>query len=122
VIGLALLWMMGDEISSNNKRIDEKKNQRTKRRAFDRVVGLLKQYGEIPETALVETEFVRMEIHAVTGEVDGEILAGQYKGRRLTSLEDEIVINLVNSSSDTDTKELLESYLAFLEKARSKED
>jgi hypothetical protein len=61
----------------------------------------------------VETSLLRMMLDHATGELQGEVLAGEYQGRQLDELEREQCEDLLAwcRERDTDSARLLESYL-----------
>jgi hypothetical protein len=65
------------------------------------------------QKSTVRTSFVLMELDHDTGEMDGDILKGQYVGRRLSDLDFESLIDLLNvaKSEDEQSAQVLESYL-----------
>lgn len=117
LVGMAVLWLMELSIDSVKNDIDSELQDRKKKREFNQVVKLLKKYGKIPETALVETELVKMKINSVTGSVDGVVKEGQFKGVSLSDINDENLSELISTAPDSDTKALLESYVSYRDKA-----
>ena len=65
------------------------------------------------QKSTVRTRFVSMELDHDTGEMDGDILEGQYAGRRLSDLDLGSLIDLLNlaESKDEQSAQVLESYL-----------
>ena len=61
----------------------------------------------------VRTRFVAMELDHDTGEMDGDILEGQYAGRRLSDLDLESLIDFLHAaaSKEAQSAQVLESYL-----------
>lgn len=64
-------------------------------------------------TSEVESRFLRMSLDHDTGEMEGEILEGQYRGKRLGDLTHEELIALFNiiRSQDKESTSLLQAYL-----------
>ena len=118
LVALAVLWMMELSIDSIKSDIDNELKDGKKKRDFDRVVNTLKKYGKIPQNALVETKFVKMEIDSLRGSVNGVVLAGKFKGVSLNDINDDELLELAAKSPDADTKSLLESYRSYREKAK----
>ncbi len=114
-IGVALLWLLTDQIHAGSKAVDKAVQQGQDKRKFERLTGLLKKYGQIPETATLETEMIQMKIDSVTGEVTGSVLVGEFKGRDFASLSSEDVNRLRDHAPDADTKSILESYRSLVD-------
>lgn len=116
LIAMAVLWLMELSIDSIKSDIDSELKNKEKKREFDLVVKMLKKYGKIPKTALVETPLVKMAIDSITGTVEGAILAGKFKGISLNEIADDDLLNLASTSPDSETKSLLESYISYRKK------
>ncbi|RIA55838.1 DnaJ domain-containing protein [Dichotomicrobium thermohalophilum] len=79
------------------------------------------QTGPIPgnarpsggQASTVRAEFVEMTLDHDTGNMDGEVLAGQYAGRRLSSMETSELLTLLREtlSHDAQSAKLVEAYL-----------
>lgn len=119
LVAMAILWLMELSIDSVKSNIEHELDDNKKKREFDRVVGILKKYGKIPQTAVVNTEFVEMEIDSVSGSVSGVILQGEYQGISLNEVDDEVLAKLTETSPNKETKSLLEAYSSYRKKARS---
>lgn len=65
------------------------------------------------ERSTVESNFVRLWLDHATGEIDGEVLAGTFKGHRLSELQRDELIRLYRDcrGADPDSAALLQSYL-----------
>jgi hypothetical protein len=61
----------------------------------------------------VETRYLRMSLNHDTGEMDGVVLEGTYKGRRLAELEPDALMDLlaVCRAEDAQSASVLETYL-----------
>lgn len=68
------------------------------------------------QTSDVETPFLRMSLDHASGAMDGLVLAGGYKGRRLSELTPPQLLDLLGDLrvADGDSAALLESYLDAL--------
>ena len=64
-------------------------------------------------TSDVESRYLRMSLNHDTGEVDGVILEGQNRGKRLGELEQEELLALFNEllSQDQESADLMQAYL-----------
>ncbi len=65
------------------------------------------------ERSTVESSFVRLWLDHTTGEIDGEVLAGTFKGHRLSELQRDELIRFYRDcrGADPDSAALLQSYL-----------
>lgn len=65
------------------------------------------------ERSTVESSFIRLWLDHATGEIDGEVLAGTFKGHRLSKLQRDELMHLYRDcrGSDPDSAALLQSYL-----------
>ena len=67
--------------------------------------------GAGPRSSEVEAAELRMTLHHDSGQMDGEILAGSFQGRRLSTLDLDELRSLRAALTDADSLRLLESYL-----------
>jgi hypothetical protein len=65
------------------------------------------------ERSTVESSFIRLWLDHATGEIDGEVLAGTFKGHRLSELQRDELMRLYRDcrGADPDSAALLQSYL-----------
>ncbi|WP_455202478.1 hypothetical protein [Kaarinaea lacus] len=64
------------------------------------------------QTSTVQSRYLRMSLNHDTGDMDGEVLLGQFKGRQLQSLSLEQLLLLLNEcQQDQDSQSLLMAYL-----------
>ena len=64
------------------------------------------------QTSEVETEFLRMSLNHDTNEIDGEVLVGTHRGRWLSAMSIDDLLDLWHESlSDEQSRAVLESYL-----------
>ncbi|MDX1492039.1 MAG: DnaJ domain-containing protein [Pseudohongiellaceae bacterium] len=71
-------------------------------------------YGSASEqgNSVIRTKFLSMTLDHETGVMDGEVLLGQFKGDRLSSLSiDELMMLLEECDEDSDSCQVLEAYL-----------
>ncbi|MGE8067090.1 hypothetical protein [Pseudomonas sp. NPDC089569] len=121
LIGAGLLIIIGHEFESAGERAVDATIAKRERRKFERAVTLLQKHGEIPDAALLESEFLRLQINTQSGVVDGTILAGQFEGQRITELSREEIDALEAHAPDRETKKILTAYRGYLDaRARSK--
>jgi len=70
------------------------------------------QVGTAGQTSTVQSRFLRMILNHDSGEMDGEILEGQFKGMRLQQMELELLVSLLQPyQDDPDSLSLLMAYL-----------
>ncbi len=67
--------------------------------------------GPGPQSSEVETAELRMTLHHGSGQMDGEVLAGAFQGRRLSTLGLDELRSLRAGLTDADSLRLLDSYL-----------
>jgi hypothetical protein len=63
------------------------------------------------DVSRTETAWLRMTLHHASGRMDGEVLAGRYRGRFLSELGMAELLGLLAECGDFDSARLLESYL-----------
>ncbi|MAA93987.1 MAG: hypothetical protein CML22_06775 [Rheinheimera sp.] len=63
--------------------------------------------------ALVETDYIKMEINAQAGLADGEILQGQYSSQKLSQLNNDAIKKLIEHAPDKVTSDLISAYWSF---------
>lgn len=119
MVGLAVLWLLELGLESIKGDIDSILADSKKQRKFTRVVGLLKKYGKIPETAVVETRLVEMSINSTTGTVRGTILRGEFKGIALDTIGEDDLVELASTAPDSDTRSVIEAYISYRKKINS---
>lgn len=108
-VGLGILWFMDSQIKDRQAQIETHVEDSKKRRKRERVVSLLKKYGEIPETAIIETALLKMSLNSKTGEITGVVLAGDFQGSRIESLEYQNLYKLIEScGEDVESRQILE--------------
>ncbi|RRW40506.1 hypothetical protein EGJ52_21285 [Pseudomonas luteola] len=112
-IGLGLLYLFELQYKQQCRDINNTVVAKWRKREQKRILALLKKHGAIPESALLETEWVRVSINSRTGEIRGTILQGQSKGTPLEQLSLQEIEVLTEHAPDADTKSLLEAYLSF---------
>lgn len=74
-----------------------------------------------PDTSTVSTRFIRMNLDHVTGKLSGHVLAGEFQGRSLDTLNQTECDRLLDwcIKNDNDSARLLESYIASRFRAHS---
>lgn len=113
LIGLGLLWLIHHQITESNATVDQLVADERDKRKLERVTLLLKKYGQIPETATLETDLIIMVIDSKNGDVSGRVLSGEYQDRELSTLSDDDVERLMKFAPDDDTKSIVEAYKAL---------
>ena len=63
------------------------------------------------QSSAVETELLRMTLDHDSGDMDGEVLNGEFAGRRLSDLSLSELLALLRGCRDTESATVLESYL-----------
>lgn len=64
------------------------------------------------QTSTVESRYLRMTLNHDSGDIDGEVLAGQFAGKKLNQLELDALLQLLNEcQDDAESVALLQAYL-----------
>ena len=64
------------------------------------------------QTSTVQSKYIRMTLNHDTGDIDGEVLAGQFKGSKLDQLDLEALLQLLREcQDDEESVALLQTYL-----------
>ena len=67
--------------------------------------------GSAPEHSEVRTRDLKMILHHASGEMDGEVLAGKFQGRRLSDMDLGDLQDLRASLDDSQSAPLLDTYM-----------
>lgn len=110
VVGVGLLWLIEMQIKMMSSDVDSAVKDEQSSRKMERVTGLLKKYGKIPESATMQTKFITMSVNSRSGEVTGKVLAGEFEGVNLDDLSNEDLDRLTDFVRDDETKSILEAY------------
>jgi hypothetical protein len=110
LVGLAIMWLIEEQVRTVKEQIDDAAELRKRRRAFERAATLLKKYGTIPETAILETEWVRLDLNSASGAASGVVIKGPYRGRSLESIGASELAELTAAAPDGDTRLILEGW------------
>lgn len=120
-VGLSVLFIMDIAFDAAKSDLDQglskELSNRDKKREFGRVLNILKKHGKIPETAVVKTAFVELNINSTTGNVNGKFLSGRLKDKVLDDLPKQDLIDIM-PTLDKESSSVIEAYLSF----RSKRD
>lgn len=117
LVGLSVLFIMDIAFDAAKSSLDQELSDRDKKRDFDRVLNILKKHGKIPETAVIKTAFVELNINSTTGSVNGKFLSGRFKNKVLDDLSTQDLIDIM-PTLDKESSSVIEAYLSF----RSKRD
>lgn len=73
----------------------------------------MRQGEEGDASSEVETRFLKMNLDHASGDMDGEVLEGPHKGRRLADMNPEELVDLLRTcwSEDEESAQILEAYL-----------
>ncbi|MBA1250386.1 MULTISPECIES: hypothetical protein [Pseudomonas] len=113
LIGIGLIYLFESQYKLRSEETEIAVASRQRQRKQARVVALLKKHGAIPESAILETAWVRVSINSRTGEIRGAILQGHFKDRNIEQLSLQEIEVLTEHAPDADTRSLLEAYLSF---------
>ncbi len=65
-----------------------------------------------PDTSSIRTRFLLMQLQLSTGDMDGEVLEGEFQGQRLSALSMQQLLELAGECArDADSLQVLEAYL-----------
>lgn len=113
LIGVCLLWLIKFQVEESIDSFDHSMRDRRQDRKAKKVAAILKQYGQIPENAVIRTDLFSMSINVRTGVITGMIMAGALKGRSLDTLTVNELRGLIGECQDEESSNLLEAYLAI---------
>lgn len=113
VIGLAMMWLINLSVEAAKSEIDNQVNQKKRKREIKRLTGILKKFGAIPQTAYIETRYVKITLDATTNNIEGKILAGDFKGVSLHDIGNDQLEHLIQSCPCTETKDVLLGFKKF---------
>lgn len=112
LVGLAVLALFAEHAQQVKQGIEEGVAQRKSQRATARALLLLKSYGAIPRTAIIETDGLKLILDNETGTVTGTVRTGMFTIRELQMLSvDEVERLAANASGEP--AEVLNAYLAY---------
>ncbi len=112
-IGLIVLWIMEESLKAQKTAIDEAVVDSKKKRKFDRAIKQLKDYGAIPQTSILETAYVKLEVDSLSQTADGYIKQGEYKNKALSDLTEADINKLIENTPEKETGEILSGFKAF---------
>lgn len=112
-IGVGLIVLMEHKLEGTLGKTHARLYEAKRRRHFDRTVALLQKHGRIPETAVLETDHIRLEISSQCVDVKGTVKTGPYAGRCVQTLEAPDVDALIALCTDPETQEILYTYRRF---------
>lgn len=113
VIGLAMMWLINLSVEAAKSEIDNKSNIKKRQREIKRLTGILKKFGSIPQTAYIETRYVKIKLDATTNNIEGTILAGEFKGVGLNNIDCDQLQQLIQSCPCADTIDVLLGFKKF---------
>lgn len=117
-VGCGLMLLMDWKLHGAQEQVEDAHTEAKKSRRFDRTVALLQNHGRVPETAVVETEHIRLEVSSTSILVTGLVKTGWYAGRCVSTLDETDLNQLIVMSSDPDTLEILRAYRKLRSKMR----
>lgn len=118
-VALAMMWLMEQSITAKKRNIDYVTSMKKNDREFKRVTGLLKKHGLIPQTAIVQTEYLKLEIDSEKNSITGVVLKGANTGMRLNDMDDQTLELFRNAAPDNDTRDLMDAYMSFIKSSQS---
>ncbi|AIW22613.1 hypothetical protein F0267_00550 [Vibrio coralliilyticus] len=112
-IGGAIILLGTRQIGNSFDEVNAIKSKNKSERELGKAVQLLKKYGSIPKTAIVETDFLSVTIHAETNTVSGVVRQGTHSGKYLSELSDVELTSLIEHAPNSDTQDILEAYSKY---------
>lgn len=112
LVGLAVLALFAEHAQQVNQRIEDDVARRKSERATTRALSLLKSYGAIPRTAIIETDGLKLVLDSEAETVTGTIRTGMFSSRELEALSTDEVERFA-ASARGETAEVLQAYLAY---------
>jgi hypothetical protein len=112
LIGLAVLALFAEHAQEVKQGIEEGVAERKSVRASARALSLLKSYGAIPRTAIIETDGLKLLLDSETGTVTGTVKTGMFTTKELQSLSIAEIERLAAGASG-EPAEILNAYLAY---------
>lgn len=109
-IGLGILMLVDMQVKERQQQIQDHVDEAINRRTRDRVVGMIQKYGEIPETAIIETPLIKVNLCNSKGTITGVVKAGPFKGQKIEEIDHHGFFHLIQScGEDQETRQVLES-------------
>lgn len=113
VIGLAMMWLINLSVEAAKNEIDNQVNLKKRQREIRRLTAILKKFGSIPQTAYIETQYVKITLDATTNNIEGTILAGEFKGVGLNNIDCDQLEQLIQTCPCADTIDVLLGFKKF---------
>jgi hypothetical protein len=113
-VGLGLIWYLDYEYENFKENRKLTLEDKKKDRELNRIVKQLNKYGKIPETAIVETEYLILSIDTKNGQMDGVLKQKGFlfdKETKLSDITDSEIIDYGTKCQDSETLKLLDAYL-----------
>jgi hypothetical protein len=113
-VGLGLIWYLDYEYENFKENRKLTLEDKKKDRELNRIVKQLNKYGKIPETAIVETEYLILSIDTKKGQMDGVLKQKGFlfdKETKLSDITDSEIIDYGTKCQDSETLKLLDAYL-----------
>lgn len=109
-IGIGILMLVDTHVKDQQEKIQGRVDEAIQRRTKDRVAAMLKKYGEIPETAIIETAMVKVHLNSRKGTITGVVKTGNYQGIQIEDLDHYGFFRLIEScGADHESRQILES-------------
>lgn len=106
-VGLVLLGIYASQATQSNKRDEEASEIRKNLR---KAKALLRKYGKkLPQTGEFETKYLKMVIDLEKNSVEGEVVHGEFLGRKLSELSRE-QLDILCDNCDEQSKETIALY------------
>lgn len=109
-IGLGILALVDSQIKDKSGKIQSHVDEAIQRRTHDRVMHMIRKYGEIPETAIIETAMVTVRLNSNDGTITGVVKKGEMKNSKIEEIDHHGFFKLIEScGDDQESRQVLES-------------
>lgn len=109
-IGVGILMLVDMQMKERQQQIQDHVDESIQRRTRDRVVGMIQKYGEIPETAIIETPMAKVHLCSSKGTITGVVKTGPYQGQKIEEIDHHGLFQLIQScGDDQESRQVLES-------------
>lgn len=118
-IGITIIELLAVIGESHFTKVEEDLAAKKIARENERSIGKLASYGDIPSTALVETDAASLKLDIETGTIEGTVKAEDSSRLDIAAMT-ESQLRKFAADADLETSGLIAAYLKFREATRSK--
>jgi hypothetical protein len=118
VVGITIIELLAAIGESHFTKVEEELAARKIARENGRAIGKLASYGDIPSTALVETEAASLKLDIATGTIEGTVKAEDSSRLDIAGMTENQLRKFADGA-DLETSGLIAAYLKFREATRA---